>query len=176
MYHREPLNILSNRKESTMAKVKPIPDGYHTLTPYLIVKGGVQALDFYKKAFGAVERFRFPGPGGTIGHAEIQIGNSMLMLGDESPQALAQSPQSLKGTTFGLAVYVEDVDAAFKRAVDAGAKVLRPVQDQFYGDRSGTVADPFGHQWTLSTHKEDVSPEEMQKRLAELAKKSDKAH
>jgi PhnB protein len=150
--------------------VKPIPDGYHSVTPYLIVKGAAQAIEFYKKAFGAVELFRFPGPGGQIGHAEIQLGDSRVMLADEHPQMGAVSPQTVGGTSVGLCLYVPDVDALAGRAVAAGARVERPVQDQFYGDRSGTFSDPFGHKWTLATHKEDVSPEEMQRRLAALMK------
>jgi PhnB protein len=152
-------------------KVKSIPDGYHTVTPYLSLKGASDAIAFYKKAFGAEEIYRMEMPGNKVGHAEIQIGDSRLMLADEMPEmpdAVALSPRTLKGTTFGLNVYVSDVDARFKRAVDAGAKVKRPVTDQFYGDRSGTLEDPFGHIWTLSTHVEDVTPEEMKKRMAAM--------
>jgi PhnB protein len=151
--------------------VKPIPDGYHTVTPYLIVKDAARALDFYKKAFGAKETMRFPGPGGKIGHAEIKIGNSPIMLADEHPQMGASSPQTLGGSPVSLCLYVEDADGLFDRAVSAGAKVVRPLKDQFYGDRSGTVADPFGHVWTIATHKEDVSPEEMQKRMQAVMNK-----
>jgi PhnB protein len=151
-----------------MAKaVKPIPDGYHTLTPYLVIKGAAQAIDFYKQAFGAEELFRMPGPDGkTVGHAEIKIGDSMVMLADEYPDFGFRSPQSLNGTPVSFMFYVKDVDTAFKRAVDAGATVVRPVANQFYGDRSGTITDPFGHQWTLGTHVEDVAPEELEKRAA----------
>jgi PhnB protein len=145
--------------------VKPIPDGYHTATPYLICKGAAKALDFYKKALGAEEIMRFD-MGGQIGHAEIRIGNSMIMLADEHPDMGYKSPQSYGGTPVSLVLYVEDADALVKRALGAGAKELRPVQDQFYGDRSGTVADPFGHVWTISTHKEDVPEEEMKRRMA----------
>jgi PhnB protein len=145
--------------------VKPIPEGYHTVTPYLYINGATKALDFYKKAFGAIELFRMPGPGGKIGHAEIKIGDSPIMLADEHPEMGARSPDSIGGTAVGIVLYVEDVDALFKQAVAAGAKVERPVQDQFYGDRSGSVIDPFGHKWHLATHKEDVSPEEMQRRM-----------
>src|SRR5438477_6691031 len=146
--------------------VKPIPEGFHTLTPYLAVKGASQAIDFYKKAFGAKERFRLPGPDGkTVGHAEMIIGDSIIMLADEMPQYGNSSPQTLKGTPVNLALYVEDADTAYKRALDAGATVLRPIADQFYGDRAGCVQDPFGHKWTLMTHKEDVPPEEMKRRL-----------
>jgi PhnB protein len=145
-------------------KVKPIPEGYHTITPYLIVKDGPRAIEFYKKAFGAQELFRMAGPDGKIAHAELQIGNSRFMLGTESPQTGSQSPETLKGTPVGLFLYLEDVDAAFKRAVDAGAKATQPPQDMFWGDRYGKVADPFGHEWQLATHKEDVAPAEMDKR------------
>ncbi len=150
--------------------VKPIPDGYHAVTPYLIVKGAAQAIEFYKKAFGAVEIMRFPGPDGRVGHAEIQLGDSRVMLADEHPQMGAVSPQTVGGTPVGLCLYVKDVDAVAQQAVAAGAKVERPVQDQFYGDRSGTFADPFGHKWTVATHKEDVTPEEMQRRMQEMMK------
>jgi PhnB protein len=152
-------------------KAKAVPEGYHTLTAYISVKDGAAAIAFYKQAFGAEEIYRMDMPGGKLGHAELQIGDSRLMLADEMPDmpdAVARSPQSLGGTTFGFNVYVEDVDARFKRAVDAGAKVKRPVQDQFYGDRSGTVEDPFGHVWTLASHIEDVSPEEMKRRMAAM--------
>ena len=148
--------------------VKPIPEGYHTVTPYLVVQGAAKALEFYKKAFGATELVRMPGPGGKVMHAEIRIGDSPVMLADEFPEMDARGPQALGGTPVGLCIYVENVDALFDRAVTAGAKVLRPVVDQFYGDRSGTVADPFGHKWTIATHKEDVSPEEMKRRMAAL--------
>ncbi len=144
--------------------VKAIPDGYRSVTPYLIVKGADRAIDFYKKVFGAVQRMRMDGPNGTVGHAEIEIDDSIIMLADEFPDMGFRSPQSLGGTGVSLHLYVKDVDACFNRAVAAGAKVLRPVEDQFYGDRSGTVEDPFGHVWTISTHKEDLSPEELQKR------------
>jgi PhnB protein len=144
--------------------VKPIPEGYHSVTPYLIVKDAARALEFYKKAFGAKETMRMAGPGGKIGHAEIRIGNSAVMLADEFPQMGASSPQTLGGSPVGLMIYVEDVDSRFNQAVAAGATVERPLKDQFYGDRSGTLVDPFGHKWTIATHKEDVSPEEMQRR------------
>ena len=152
--------------------VKPIPDGYHTATPYLIVKDAAGALEFYKKAFGATELMRFGGPGGKIGHAEIQIGNSRVMLADEHPEMGALSPRTIGGSASGLALYVEDVDARFQQAVAAGGKVLRAVADQFYGDRSGTLEDPFGHKWTLATHKEDVSPEEMHRRMEAFRKQN----
>jgi PhnB protein len=148
------------------SKPKPIPDGYHTATPYLIVKGAAQAIEFYKKAFGATELMRMPQPGGKIGHAEIKIGDSPIMLADESPDVGARSPQSIGGSPVSIMLYVEDVDRMFSQAVAAGAKVKRPVADQFYGDRTGGIEDPFGHLWYIATHKEDVSPEEMRKRAA----------
>ncbi len=151
--------------------VKPIPDGYHTVTPYLIIKDAAKAIDFYKKAFGAEEIMRFPGPDGKIAHAEVKIGDSRVMLGDECPVMQARSPQSLGGTPVGLCLYVKDVDSLSQQAIAAGVKVLQPVQDQFYGDRSGTFEDPFGHKWTIATHKEDVSPEEMCKRMEAVMKK-----
>jgi PhnB protein len=144
--------------------VKPIPDGYHTVTPYLIVRGAAAALDFYKKAFGATELFRMPGPDGKIGHAEIRIGDSMIMLADEAPQMGALGPQATVRPPVCLCLYVEDVDTLAAQAVAAGAKELRPVRDQFYGDRSGMFEDPFGHVWNISTHKEDVAPDELQRR------------
>ncbi|MFL5349510.1 MAG: VOC family protein [Hyalangium sp.] len=144
---------------------KPIPEGYHTVTPYLIVKGAARALDFYKKAFNATELYRMEGPGGTVGHAEFKIGNSIIMISDESPQMGAKSPETLGGSPAGFCIYVENVDALFKQAISAGAKEERPLKDQFYGDRSGMVRDPFGHQWTLATHVEDVAPEEMKRRM-----------
>jgi len=148
--------------------VKAVPDGYHTVTPYLIVNGAVRALDFYRRAFGAKEQVRMAGPDGKVMHAEIQIGDSKVMLADEFPQMGAKSPQSIGGTPVGICLYVAKVDAVYEQAVAAGAKVERPLQDQFYGDRSGTVIDPFGHKWTIATHIEDVSPEEMQKRMAAM--------
>jgi PhnB protein len=149
-----------------MSKVKPIPEGYHTATPYLIVKGAASAIEFYKKAFGATELLRMVQADGRVGHAEIKIGDSPILLADEFPEMGARGPQSLGGSPVSILLYVEDVDALFSRAVAAGAKVLRPVQDQFYGDRSGGVTDPFGHLWYIATHKEDVSPEELKKRAA----------
>jgi PhnB protein len=146
--------------------VKPIPDGYHTATPYLIVQGGANAIEFYKKAFGATELFRMADPGGRVMHAEIKIGNSPIMLADEFPEMGYRGPKALGGTPVSILLYVEDVDARASQAVAAGAKVQRPVKDQFYGDRSGTFEDPFGHVWTIATHKEDVPPEEMSKRAA----------
>jgi len=148
--------------------VNAIPEGYHSVTPYLIVSGAAQALDFYQRAFGAEERMRMPGPEGKIMHAEIQIGDSVVMLADEFPQMGAKSPQSIGGTPVGLCIYLENVDARFQQAVAAGAKIERPLQNQFYGDRSGTVIDPFGHKWTLASHIEDVAPEEMERRMAAM--------
>ncbi|PWT72598.1 MAG: glyoxalase [Proteobacteria bacterium] len=152
--------------------VKPIPEGYHVVTPYLIVKGALRAIEFYKKAFGASEVMRFDGPDGKIGHAEIRIGDSPVMLADEYPDMGFRSPQSLGGPGVSLMVYVEQVDDMFARAISAGAKQLRAVQDQFYGDRSGTLEDPFGHVWTLSTHIEDVPREELRKRAQEAVKRA----
>ena len=150
--------------------VKPIPDGYHTVTPYLIVKDAASAIEFYKKAFGATEAMRLSEPGGRIGHAEIRIGDAPIMLSDEYPEMDVRSPQSLGGSPVLIHLYVDDVDALASRAVAAGAKLLRPVADQFYGDRSGTLTDPFGHRWMIATRKEDVSAAEMQKRYDALMK------
>jgi PhnB protein len=144
--------------------VRPVPEGYHTATPYLYVKGGVKALDFYKKAFGATELMRMEGPGGSIGHAEIKIGDSPIMLADESPEMGARSPESYGGSAVGLMLYVPNVDETVKRAVGAGAKLDRAVEDKFYGDRMGSIIDPFGHIWYIATHVEDVSPDEMKRR------------
>lgn len=144
-------------------------DGYHTVTPYITVRGGTAALEFYKAALGATEVMRFDMPDGQLAHAEIQIGDSRIMLADEMPDWGNKSPQTLGGTASGLLIYVEDCDAAFDRAVKAGATVLRPLADQFYGDRTGTVTDPFGHAWTFATHIEEVTVEEMHKRMAAMA-------
>jgi PhnB protein len=148
--------------------VKPIPDGYHSITPYLIVKGAAKAIDFYKKAFGATEIMRFPGPNNTVAHAEIKVGDSPIMLADEGRDYKA--PQAGSGSPVSLMIYVPDVDKTFSQAVAAGAKSSRDVEDQFYGDRLGTLTDPFGHVWSIATHKEDVSMEEMQRRMAALPK------
>ena len=153
------------------AKAKPVPEGYHSVTPYLSIKGAAQALEFYKRAFGAEELLRMNMADGRIGHAEIQIGDSRVMLAEEMPEApdfVVRSPKSLGGSTIGLCVYLPNVDARVQRAVEAGCKIRRPIKDQFYGDRSGVVEDPFGHFWTLSTHVEDVSSDEMRKRMASL--------
>lgn len=159
-----------NKPESKIMTTKPIPDGYHTVTPYLTVKDATSAIEFYKKAFDAKELFRFGAPDGKIAHAELQIGSSRIMLSDEFPEMGARSPEAFGGSPMGLHLYVEDVDALFARAIAAGGKEEQAVKDQFYGDRSGTLRDPFGHQWTISTHKEDISPEEMNRRMAEMAK------
>jgi PhnB protein len=146
--------------------VKPIPDGYHSVTPYLIVKDAARALDFYRTAFGARELMRFMQPDGRVGHAEIQIGDSHVMLADEFPEIGAKSPQTFGGTPVTLMVYVDDVDATVAQAVSAGATLTRPVKDEFYGDRVGGLTDPFGHVWHVATHVEDVSEEEMHRRAA----------
>jgi PhnB protein len=151
-----------------MAKgnVKPVPDGYPRAMPYLIVDGAAKALDFYKQVFEAKERMRMPAPQGKVGHAEITIGDSVIMLADEHPEMDARAPRAFGGSPVSIMVYVPDVDATVKTAVAAGAKVTRPVEDMFYGDRTGTIEDPFGHRWHVATHIEDVSPEEMERRVA----------
>jgi PhnB protein len=149
-----------------MPNVKATPGNYHTVTPYLIVNNAVSAIEFYKRIFGATELMRMPMPDGRLGHAELKIGDSTVMLADEHPEADAHSPHSIGGSPVSMLLYVEDVDGVFAEAVAAGARVLKPIQDQFYGDRSGTLTDPFGHKWTIATHKEDVSPEEMKRRMA----------
>jgi PhnB protein len=151
-----------------MANVKPIPEGYHSITPYLIIDGAADALEYYKKAFGATELFRMEHDG-KIGHAEMKIGDSPFMLADEQPAQGNRGPKALGGSPVGIMIYVEDVDTIYKQAIDAGATEVRPLQDQFYGDRSGTLTDPFGHVWTVATHKEDVSPEEIDKRIKAMA-------
>ena len=145
-------------------QVNHIPEGYHSVTPYLIVKGGAKALEFYKQAFGATELLRMAGPDGKVGHAEIRIGDSIIMLADEAPERKAVSPQTLGGSPVLIHLYVDDVDGVFRRAVAAGATVERAVEDQFYGDRTGGITDPFGHRWYIATHKEDVAPEELKRR------------
>ncbi len=148
-----------------MAKqAKAIPEGFHTVTPHLIIKGASEAIEFYKKAFGAEEVARMPGPGGTVMHAEIRIGDSPIMLNDEFPSFGKTGPKSIGGTPVTIHLYVNDVDALFDRAVKAGAKVTMPIADMFWGDRYGQIEDPFGHQWSLATHKEDVTPEECMRR------------
>jgi len=147
------------------SQVQPIPPGYHTVSPHLAVRGGVEAMEFYKKAFGAEERGRFMAPDGKqLMHGEVKIGDSIVMLGEENPQRGCPGPQSAGGTTVTLYLYVEDADRVFNQAMAAGAKSVMPVSDMFWGDRAGTLADPFGHQWTIATHKEDVTPEEMKRR------------
>lgn len=150
----------------TQNKIQPIPQGYHTLLPYINIKGVVEAIEFYKKAFGAKEIGRITMPDGSIGHVELEIGDSKIMIAEESVQWGNKSPQTLGGSPVCLCLYVEDVDVTFSRAIDAGAKVSgeMEVKDQFYGDRAGTITDPFGHQWSIMTHIEDVSFEEMQRR------------
>lgn len=154
-------------------KVKSIPDGYHAVTPYLSLKGAAGAIEFYKSAFGAKEVMRMPGPDGTIGHGEIQIGDSRIMLADEYPQMNFRSPKSFGGSSVHIHLYVEDVDSVIKQAMAAGAKLLRPAADQFYGDRTGTLEDPFGHVWHVATHKEDLSLKEMEKRAAVKASEAE---
>jgi PhnB protein len=153
-----------------MANVKPIPDGYPSLTPYLIVADGAEAIAFYENAFGATLRLRLVRPDGKIGHAELDIGGSVVMLADEYPAMDAKAPAAYGGTPVSLHLYVEDADAVAAKAVAAGAVLKRPVADQFYGDRLGTLYDPFGHVWHVSTHIEDVSPEEIDRRAAEAMK------
>ena len=155
-------------------KVRPTPKGYHAVTPYLSVKGAASAIAFYKKAFGAKEIMRMPGPGGTIGHAEIQIGDSRIMLADEYPEMNFRSPQAFGGTPVAISLYVQDVDRVVKKAIAGGAKVLRPVTDQFYGDRSGSLEDPFGHVWHVATHKEDIPMKELKKRAAAMDASAEK--
>jgi uncharacterized glyoxalase superfamily protein PhnB len=151
-----------------MSAVKPIPDGYHTVTPHLAVRDAAKAIEFYAKAFGAEELFRMPGPGGVVMHAEVRIGDSIVMLGEEAPQMGASSPQTIGGSPVSLLIYVKDVDASFARAGKAGCTVEMPPEDMFWGDRYGKLVDPFGHKWALATHKEDVSPEDMAKRMAAM--------
>ena len=148
--------------------VKPIPEGFHSVTPYLIVKDPAAALEFYQQAFGAVERMRMPDQQGGIMHAEFQVGDSRVMMAGEYPDRKALSPQSLGGTPVSLCLYVENVDETFQQAVAAGATVRYPVQDQFYGDRSGTIEDPFGHTWSIATHKEDLTLEQVKERFAAM--------
>lgn len=151
------------------SEVQPIPEGYHSVTPYLVVAGAAAAIDFYRRAFGATELMRIPAPDGKIGHAEVRIGDSVVMLTDEAPDWQAFGPKTVGGTPVTLMVYVPDVDAVVARAVEAGAKLTRPVEDKFYGDRSGRIEDPFGHLWDVSTHVEDVAPDELQRRMAKMA-------
>jgi PhnB protein len=151
-------------------KVQPIPAGYHAVTPYLSIRGAAQAIEFYKKAFGAAEVMRMPGSEGKLGHAEIRIGDSRIMLSDEYPQMAFMGPQTRGGSTVHIHLYVRNVDATTERAVAAGAKLIRPIEDKFYGDRTGSIEDPFGHVWHLATHKEDLSRAELRRRAAKAAK------
>lgn len=157
-----------------MAKVKPIPNGHNGVSPYLIVDGAARAIEFYKKAFGATEMFRHVAPGGKVGHAEVRIGDTVIMLADVHPEVDAHGPAHYGGSPVSLHLYVEDVDKIAQQAIAAGAKVKRPVADQFYGDRLGTLEDPFGHTWHVSTHIEDVSPEELDRRAAAAMKERKK--
>jgi PhnB protein len=151
-----------------MPSVKPIPDGYRTLTPYLIVTDGAAAIDFYEQVFGAHITMRLDGPSGKVGHAQLQIGDSVLMLADEHPDWGALAPPTIGGTPVGLHIYLDDVDAVVAKAVAAGATLRHPVENKFYGDRQGTIIDPFGHRWHISTHIEDVSHDEIARRAAAL--------
>ena len=150
-----------------MANVKPIPDGYPRVTPYLHVDGASAAIDFYTKVFGATERMRMPSPGGKVGHAELEIGDSLIMLADEFPEMGVLGPKTIGGTPVTIGLYVEDVDDVFERAIAEGAISVRGVENQFYGDRAGQLEDPFGHRWSVATHVEDVPPDEMAQRAAE---------
>jgi PhnB protein len=147
--------------------VNPIPDGYPRVTPYLIADGAAAAIDFYKSVLGASERMRMEGPDGKVGHAELEIGDSVIMIADEHPEMDIQGPKTIGGTPVSLNVYVEDADSVFDHAIESGARALRAVEDQFYGDRSGSFEDPFGHHWHVATHVEDVPPDEMSKRAEE---------
>jgi PhnB protein len=162
--------IMEESQMTAPARPNPIPDSYRRVTPCLTVRGAGKALEFYAAVFGATERMRFPGPGGTIAHAEIQIGDSVVIVEDEDPQRGTQAPPSdgLPGNPAYLFIYVADVDAVIARAAELGATVQRPAQDQFYGDRDGSIVDPFGHGWTVASHVEDVTPDEMMRRMAEL--------
>ena len=153
------------------SQAKPIPQGFHTATPYLTLNDASRAIDFYKRAFGAQELMRMDGPPGKVAHAEIKIGDSIIMLGDEMPGMGNPSPHTLGNTTGGILLYVTDVDAVYQQAVSAGAKAEAPPQDMFWGDRYGRLKDPFGHSWSVATHKEDVSPAEMQKRMKDAMAK-----
>lgn len=151
-----------------MSDVKPVPDGYPVVSPGLAIDGAAEAIDFYKRVFGATERMRMPGPDGKIAHCELLFGNSLIMLGDPAPDMEFLDPKTIGGSPVNIMVYVEDADAAFAAALSAGARELSPMADQFYGDRSGSFEDPWGHRWTVSTHIEDVAPEEMDRRMAEM--------
>jgi PhnB protein len=157
-----------NRQPKKFMSMKPIPDGYGSITPYLMIQGAARAIEFYKNVFGAIERMRLPTPEGKIAHAEMEIGDSVIMLADECLERGAKSPDTIGGTPVCLHLYVADADAVFAKAIATGAEQIRPVADQFYGDRSGMFSDPFGHTWNVATHVEDVSPEELQKRMAAM--------
>lgn len=152
--------------------VQPIPDGYHSITPYLIVRGAAEAINFYKRAFGARELMRLGAPGEKIGHAELQIGDSRIMMADEHPDMNALAPQSPGSSGVGICLYVPNVDEVVRRAIEAGATLERPLANQYYGDRSATLTDPFGHKWTIATHIEDVTPEEIERRMAQMMKQA----
>ena len=156
-----------------MTSMQPVPDGYHSVTPYLAIDGAADAIAFYKKAFGATEVMRMPAPGGKVGHAEIEIGGSRIMLADEYPDMNFRSPKAYGGSPVGLHLYVADVDAVARQAVAAGAKELRPVKDQFYGDRSGSIEDPFGHVWHIATRKENLPVDELKRRAAQAMQQQD---
>jgi PhnB protein len=160
----------TNKEKIMPQKVKAIPDGFHTISPHLTVKNGEQAIEFYKKAFGAEAVRVTKGPDGSLMHADVRIGDSMLMLNDEFPDFKVVGPQALGGTPVTVHLYVQDADAAWKRAVDAGCTIKMPLQDQFWGDRYGQLLDPFGHQWSIASHIEDPTPEEIQKRMANMPK------
>lgn len=148
--------------------VQPIPEGYPQVMPYLSIQGASEAIDFYSKVFGFTEIVRMGGPDGKVGHAELKLGESVIMLSDEMPDMGNKSPKTIGGSPVTIALYIEDVDSVYKRAIDAGAKEVSPLENQFYGDRSGQFEDPFGHRWNVSSHIEDVSPEEMEKRMNEM--------
>ncbi len=160
----------TSAQKSAKSRVSPIPQGYRTVTPQLTVRGAAEAINFYKRAFGARELMRMASPDGKVMHAELKVGDSVVFLGDEFPDMGCKSPQTLGGASGALHVYVPNVDAAFKRAVDAGAQVTMPVADMFWGDRYGKVRDPFGHEWGLATHKEDLTPAQTRKRAEEFFK------
>lgn len=162
--------LIKKPQKRKSKKVLPIPKGYHAVTPYLIVSNGMRALEFYKKAFGAKVKVCMERPGGKLGHGEVRIGDSHVMLGDPCPEMGAHSPEKFGGSPISIHLYVKDVDAVVKRAVSAGAKLIRPVEDQFYGDRTGTVEDPSGHQWYIATHIEELTMAQIRKRAAELFK------
>ena len=159
-------------KKPARKRVKPIPDGYHAITPYLSVRDATSAIAFYGKAFGAKLKLRMDAPGGKVGHAEVKIGDSIVMLADEAPEMDFMSPQARGGTSILMHLYVKDCDATVAQAVSAGARIIRPIKDQFYGDRAGGIEDPFGHHWYVATHKEELTPAQLKKRMAEAMKKN----